>query len=170
MLFISITESISEYLNYFACLVFELSKAKILSRNYCHAYSTDVKQTNLLEIRHIWLGLWLKLLFIRYLYENRRFNCYFCGFDNSYFVSAIFVPLRGAQTWRRHTFLLKNEFYKTVNIFAKKTLLGSTFLEHVVLFLLFSNIYLDFTQGLEIRCYFDDLWSDTNCVVPYISY
>ena len=57
MLFISITESIPEYLSYFACLVSELSKVKILSRNYCHEYSTDVKQTNLLQITHIWLGL-----------------------------------------------------------------------------------------------------------------
>ena len=63
MFFISITESIPEYLSYFPCLVFELSKGEILSRKYCHAYSTDV---------------------------------------------------RWAQTWRRHTFLLKIEFYKIV--------------------------------------------------------
>ena len=28
----------------------------------------------------------------------------------------------------------------------------------------------DSSQGCEIRCYFNDLWRDTNGVVPYISY
>ena len=66
---------------------------------YCHAYSKDVKQSNLQQITHIWVGLWIKLLFIRHLYKERRFNFHFYVVLTIRILSAIH-------------FLLKKEFMK----------------------------------------------------------